>query len=169
LRKSERIWQNVLRGEALLFWISLVSVVILLLSQTVLLRDDTRTYFSKVDYFEGQPITIDTDNTGIVENVINAKQILRDSQNITIHMIKPAQNKNVLVTVNGQCIGSFTNSYVTFSVYSGDYVEIDATQMMEPGQYIVYSDAVALKKINGLLLESNHNIVTVGKIKFAPN
>ncbi|MCE5285496.1 MAG: hypothetical protein LLG02_06585 [Pelosinus sp.] len=171
MRKSERIWQNVLRGETFLFRFLFSAVLILLLSQAVLFRDDTRTYFSRVDYLEGQPISAEEGIAGsdLLENVINTKQTLRKSKAITIHMIKPAQSNNVSVTVNGQAAGDFTNGYVTFSVYSGDFVEIDATKMTQTGQYIVNTDANELKSINGLLLESKHNIVTLGKIKYATN
>lgn len=168
MRKSERIWQNVLRGEIILFRFLFAAVLTLLITQTVLFRDDTRTYFSKVDYLEGQPISVDGEPAP-AENVINSSQSLRKSKNITIHMIKPQHNENVLVTINGQTAGSFASSYVTIAVYSGDYVEIDATKMPEAGEYIVYTDAAELSKLNGLLLESKHSIVVLGKIKFSQN
>jgi hypothetical protein len=171
LRKSERIWQNILRGEAFLIRFVFVSVLILLLSQAVLFRNDTRTYFSKVDYLEGQPLSAEekNQNSNLVENVIHTKPTLRKSKNITIHMIKPAGSKDVFVTINGQPAGDFTHGYVTILVYGGDFVEIDATKMPETAQYIVNTDSDELKILNGLLLESQHNIVTLGKIKFAVN
>jgi hypothetical protein len=136
----------------------------------VLFRDDTRPYFSRVDYLEGQPISADEKTANhMTQNVLTAKELLRKSKSVTIHIIKPAQSSKVKVTVNGQTAGNFTNGYITFSVYSGDFVEIDATKLAEPGQYVVNTDAEELKNLSGLVLESKGNIVTLGKIKFAPD
>lgn len=160
-----------MRGEVFLRRFLSVVSVLLFITQAVLFRDDTRIYFSQVDYLEGQPISVEekaaNHNLVMVENVVSSKQVLRKNKEITIRMIKPVRSKDVFVTVNGQKAGDFTNGYITFSVYSGDYIEIDATNLTEDGQYVVNTaDADQLKNINGLFLESKQNIITLGKIKF---
>lgn len=174
MRKFERIWQSVLRGEAFLMRFAILLGLSLLLVQGALYTDTTRLYFSQVDYLEGQSITFDEiptayNNFTAVENVVNTREILRKGQTIHIRMLKPLYSNEVIVTVNGQTVGNFHAGYTEFIVYSGDYVEIDATKLQEDAQYIINtSGSEELKNLHGLVLESKHNIITIGKIKFTP-
>lgn len=172
MKKSK--WKSVILVESILLRVSIFCFGLLLISQTLLVKEGTRIYLSKVDKLEGEHISLDgpfyagmpltiTDNTVVT----NRLQSLRPSKVIIIRMIKPAGSQYIYATVNGQVMGDFRHGDIKLTVYDGDYVEIDATLLKESAQFVIHVPGTELiSPVDGLVLESNGTVASVGKIKF---
>jgi len=173
MRRSKDQWithvDDILRRLIIFF------VTALLLSQILLLKEGTRMYLSKVDRMEGEDLTIAmplyadtplqiTEEATVLKNYQN---LLRRSKIIVIKMVKPSTNAMVFVIVNGKKTENFSKGDCKITVYDGDYVEIDATSLSQPTQFVVkVSDNGLLSPQDGLVVEGAKMIFPVGKIKF---
>jgi len=103
-------------------------------------------------------------------NKVIAKSIrsLRSGKNITIRMITPNITGDAILTINGEIAGDFAKKKLEVTVYDGDYLEIDVTKLKgKPAQFIIdthKNDLVA--PVDGILLESQSDIITIGKVIF---
>lgn len=167
--------------DRLLIRLATIAVILLLVFQALLLNGEARKYLSLVDKLEGEQITAPTTmyaadisrvnpNKAMttVDRVI-AKSIrtLRSGQTITIRMITPPANGDALLTINGEVAGNFAKGKIELTVYDGDYIEIDIAKLIKPAQFIIdtnKSDLIA--PLDGILLESQDNIISVGKVIF---
>ncbi len=172
MKKSK--WRWVILGESILLHLSIFCFSLLLVSQVLLFKEGTRIYLSKVDKLEGEHISLETPfyagtPVNISDNTVvtNHLQALRPSKVIIIRMIKPAGSQYIFVTVNGQMIGDFRHGDIKLTVYDGDYVEIDATLVTESAQFVIHVPGTGLiSPVDGLVLECNGTVASVGKIKF---
>lgn len=171
MRKSA--WRKILYGEAVLLRLSACCIGLLIISQAMLFKDNVRPYLSRVDMFEGDQISFQMPQYAAVPLQISEAtevgrlQALRNSKVMIIRMIKPANDSNIFVTINGKVIDDFRKGEVKLTVYEGDYVEIDAGGQKEPVQFVVNVPSNALiSPIDGLLLEGRGEILSIGKIKF---
>lgn len=171
--KSKDNWM--VRSESILLRIIAICMMTLIFSQLLLLRDETRSYLSKVDKMEGEqlntamplyadtPLQIKEETTAIK----NYQSMLRKSKVILLHMVKPSANAKVYVVVNGKRASDFINGNSKISVYDGDYLEIDASELEQPIQFIIkVPEKDLLSPVDGLIVEGSKGILTVGKIKF---
>ncbi len=171
--KSKDRWM--IRSEAILLRIIVICVMILVLSQLLLFKEETRSYLSKVDKMEGEklntamplyadtPLQIKEETTAIK----NYQSMLRKSKVILLHMVKPSENAKVYVVINGKRVSDFIKGNSKVTVYDGDYLEIDTTELEQPVQFIIkIPEKDLLSPIDGLVVEGSKGILTIGKIKF---
>ena len=163
------------RGEVILFRLLVICITTLFISQLLLFKEGTRIYLSKVDQMEGERITaaipLHTDTPlQIVEETTVVKHyqnLLRKSKVLLIHMVKPPTESDVYIMVNGKRVDGFTKGNSKITIYDGDYVEIDATALVQPIQFIVnVPDNDLLSPQDGLIVEGSKRILPIGKIKF---
>lgn len=164
-----------IRGETILFRLILVFIAALFISQLLLFKEGTRLYLSKVDKMEGEKITAalplyaDTP-LKITEEITVVKgyqNLLRKSKVIFIHMVNPSEKLTIYMVVNGKRAEGFTKGNCKITVYDGDYVEIDATSLDQPAQFIInVSDNDFFSPVNGMVVEGSMSILPIGKIKF---
>lgn len=171
--KSKDNWM--VRGETILLRLILLFVIALFISQLLLFKEGTRIYLSKVDKMEGEKITTTmplyadtplqiTEDTTVVKGYQN---LLRKSKVIFIHMVNPSEKLNIYMVVNGKRVDGFIKGNCKITVYDGDYVEIDATSLEQPVQFIInVPDNDLLSPSNGLVIEGSKSILPIGKIKF---
>jgi len=174
MRISKDKW--ILRVDDVLRRLIIICITVLVLSQILLLKEGTRLYLSKVDKMEGEDLTSAmplyadtplqiTEETTVIKNY---QKLLRKSQVIVIKMINDSNNPNVFIMVNGKKIADFgkgDDSKIT--VYDGDYVEIDATALSRPVQFVIKVPGNGLlSPQDGLVMEGGKTIIAVGKIKF---
>jgi hypothetical protein len=164
-----------IRGETILYRLILIFVIALFISQVLLFKDGTRIYLSKVDRMEGEKITAAmplyadtplkiTEETPVVKGYQN---LLRKSKVIFIHMVNPIEKPNIFMVVNGKRSDGFSKGNCKITVYDGDYVEIDATTLEQPVQFIInVPDNDLLSPADGLVVEGSKSILSIGKIKF---
>ncbi|MBP2634236.1 MAG: hypothetical protein H6Q72_143 [Firmicutes bacterium] len=168
--------------DQLLIRLTTIAIILLLAVQALLLHDETRKYLSLVDKLEGDrlttPSTMYAANISLTEpnktfsmvNKVIAKSIrsLRSGKNITIRMITPNITGDAILTINGEIAGDFAKKKLEVTVYDGDYLEIDVTKLKgKPAQFIIdthKNDLVA--PVDGILLESQSDIITIGKVIF---
>lgn len=149
--------------------------ILLLLSQALMLKDGARGYISQVDKLEGERISLESpvyveaplqisNRSTSAAGLMNS---LRENRSIVVRMVKPANSTEVYILVNGKVIDDFHKGQVRLTVYDGDFVEIDATSFSEPVQFVINTiGGKTISPIDGLMLESKGNIVSIGKIKF---
>ncbi|MDF2635573.1 MAG: hypothetical protein K0R78_2447 [Pelosinus sp.] len=171
--KSKSNWM--IRSESILLRLIIVCVTALLISQIFLFKEGTRNYLSKVDKMEGERITATmplyadaplqiTEETAVVKNYQN---LLRKSRKILIHIVKPPEHANIYVIVNGKRVDDFTKGSSKITVYDGDYLEIDATELELSAQFIIkIPEKDLLSPLDGLVVEGSKSILPIGKIKF---
>ncbi len=173
VNKSKDGWM--IRSEAILLRIIVLCMMILILSQLLLLKKETRPYLSKVDKMEGEqlntamplyadtPLQIREEATAIK----NYQSMLRKSKVILLHMVIPSENAKAYVVVNGKRTSDFIKGNSKVTVYDGDYLEIDTTESEEPVQFIIkIPEKDLLSPVDGLIVEGSKGILTIGKIKF---
>lgn len=161
-------------GEKWLVRLILLGVSILLLAQTAMFTEEARHYLSRVDRLEGEKVVLDSNlyannSLTISEHTAISKQIpaFRESRTLVVRMIKPSGDKHVFATINGAKISDFSRGEVNLTVYDGDYVEIDCSELKTPAQFVVNVSGGSLSApVDGLLIETENNIGTIGKIKF---
>ncbi|WP_371369362.1 hypothetical protein [Sporomusa rhizae] len=167
--------------DRLLIKLATIAVILVLVVQVLLLNGETRKYLSLADKLEGEQITSpatmyaadvpwpNPDKTTNPVNKVVAKSIrsLRPNKDITIRMITPPSQADALVTVNGEAVGNFGKGKVDITIFDGDYIEIDASQMQTPAQFVIDTHKHDLIfPADGILLESQKNIIVVGKVIF---
>ena len=174
MRRSKDKW--IIRVEGALMRLIIVFITALLLSQLLLLHEGTRLYLSKVDKMEGEDLSMPmplyadtplqiTEETTVITNYQN---LLRKSQIIVIKMINNSTNPTVFIVVNGKKVADFGKEFDgKLAVYDNDYVEIDATALSRPVQFVIkVPDNGLLSPQDGLVVEGAKTIIAVGKIKF---
>lgn len=174
MRRSKDKWTK--RVEDALMRLIMFFITALLVSQILLLKEGTRLYLSKVDKMEGENLTMtmplyaDTPLQITEEMTVlkSYQKLLRKSEVILIKMIKNSNDPNVFIMVNGKKVTDFskgTDSKLT--VYDGDYVEIDATALSRPIQFVIkVPEKGLLSPQDGLVVEGAKIMIPVGKIKF---
>lgn len=155
-------------------------LAVLLVSQCFLFNSYTRIYLSRVDRLEGEPISdvniassyadrLESDNVfSKVNQLVNKTSIsFRKKEEITVRMIVPRQSEKVFIVINGQRIENMAEGSVTFNVYDGDYVEIDASGIDEMCQFVldISDDSKYLKDFEGLIIKGQEDFLPIGKIK----
>jgi len=161
-------------GEKWLIRVILLGVSILLLAQTAMLTEGARRYLSRVDRLEGEKLSLDSNlyannSFTISERMAISKQIpsFRESRTLVVRMIKPSGDARAFATINGVKISDFSRGEVVLTVYDGDYVEIDCAELNIPAQFVVNVSGGSLAApVDGLVVETENNIGTIGKIKF---
>ena len=173
MRRSKDKW--ITRVDDVLMRLIIICITALLLSQILLLKEGTRMYLSKVDKMEGEDLTSAmplyadtplqiTEETTVLKNYQN---LLRRSKIIVIKMIKDSANPTVFVMINGKKVADFGKGDSKITVYDGDYVEIDATSLSRPVQFVIkVPDNGLLSPQDGMVVEGSKMIFAVGKIKF---
>lgn len=160
--------------------LAVIAVSLLIVSQTLLLNAEARKHLSLVDKLEGEQITSPTTmyaadvpwpdpnrSMNIVKKVVaKSMRTLRSGKDITIRMITPSASDDVFVTVNGEIAGNFARGKVDFTIYEGDYVEIDAAKLQKV-QFIIDTHKNELVcPVDGIMLEGQNSIISVGKVIF---
>lgn len=171
--KSKDHW--IIRSEVILMRLIIICITTLLVSQLLLFKEGTRIYLSKVDKMEGERITATmplyadaplqiTEETTVVKNYQN---LLRKSKVILIHIVKPPEHANIYVIVNGKRVDDFNKGSSKITVYDGDYLEIDTTELDQPVQFIIkIPEKDLLSPLDGLVVEGSKSLLPIGKIKF---
>lgn len=171
--KSKDNWM--IRSEVILMRLIIICITTLLVSQLLLFKEGTRIYLSKVDKMEGERITATmplyadaplqiTEEATVVKNYQN---LLRKSKVILIHIVKPPEHANIYVIVNGKRVDNFNKGSSKITVYDGDYLEIDTTELDQPVQFIIkIPEKDLLSPLDGLVVEGSKSLLPIGKIKF---
>lgn len=160
------------RWDWLLLRVAAGCVAILLASQLIRLSEGPRRHLSRVDRLEGEPATLQMPYYASApgqENapVVNRIEWLREHKTITVRMIQPQQHAGVHVTVNGKRAGDFRRGQVELTVYEGDYLEIDAGALRQPGRFVVNApEGGVAAPADGLALEGQGEAIPIGKVKF---
>ncbi|WP_425061109.1 hypothetical protein SCACP_18820 [Sporomusa carbonis] len=167
--------------DRLLIRLATVAIIALLASQTLMISGETRKYLSLVDKLEGEQITSpatmyaadvpwpDPNKSMNTVNKVVARSMrtLRPGKDIVIRMINPPANADAIVTVNGETVGNFGKGKVEVKIYDGDYLEIDATNVKVPTQFIIDTrrDDIIFP-VDGIMLEGRGTVISVGKVIF---
>lgn len=158
-----------------LVYLVIACTTVMLLSQLLLLKEETRLYLSKVDKMEGvdlastMPLHADTPLQITEEATVvkNYQKLLRRSKVIVIKPMNHAQHPNVFIIVNGKNIHDLSNGAVQLTVYDGDYVEIDGTSLSQVENFLIeVPDKKIVSPVDGLIVTGTKGILPVGKIKF---
>lgn len=171
--KSKGHW--LVRTETILLRTIVFFIIILLLSQALLLKEETRYYLSKVDRMEGNQLNTATplyadlpleirEETTVINNY---QSLLRKSKVVFLHVVRQPENVTIYVLVNGKRVNSFRKGDSKVTVYNGDYLEIDATELEQSLQFIInIPEKDLLSPADGVVIEGCKGILSVGKIKF---
>lgn len=164
-----------MRIDDVLLSLITISLVVMLISQILLLKEGTRLYLSKVDKMEGEdlfatmPLYADiplqiTEEATVVKSYQN---LLRSSKVIVIKMLKNPTNPNVFIMINGKKIDDFSKGDSKLTVYDGDYVEIDGTFLKQSVDFLIkVPDKGLLSPQDGIIVTGEKKIFPIGKIKF---
>ncbi len=171
--KNKELWMKHI--DRVLLWLITIFIGVMLISQSLLLKEGTRLYLSKVDKMEGEDLVFSmslyadmplliTEETTAVKNYQN---LLRRSKMIIVKMMNNSNDSNVAIIINGKKIDDFRNGSCKFTVYDGDYVEIDGTTLKNVTSFLIQvpSDGL-LSPQNGLIIDGKKGLFPVGKIKF---
>jgi len=176
VKKEKNKWAD--RIEHVFIYAIVLCITGLLISQMLLLEAGTRFYLSKVDNMEGEDITSNvassadgpltiSEETTVLKGYEN---LLRTSKVIVIYPRGVSKNATVFVMVNGKTIDNFSQGECRLIVYDGDYVEIDARAVKEPVEFLIKVPAKGVvSPQDGLIVEGEHAVFPIGKIKFKNN
>lgn len=161
--------------EKPLFYLAVMCLIVLFLSQALLLKETARHYLSWVDRLEGDPIYLQTPVAGgdpvtVIDHspVANPVAVQREHRIILVRMLVPAKSGEVFVLVNGGRAGDLGQGELSLTVYEGDYLEIDARRLNEAGRFVIsISEPGVVSPRDGLLLEGKEQVIPVGKVKFS--
>jgi hypothetical protein len=167
--------------DRLLIKLSAAAVILLLVCQVLLINSVARKYMSLADRLEGEQITspatmyaadVPLPNPAETMSTVNrvfarSMRTLRPGKDVTIRMINPPADTDAVMTVNGKNVGNFARGKVDITLYDGDYIEIDATKIKTPAQFIIDTHKNEMVfPIDGILLEGQNNLIVVGKVIF---
>ena len=163
-------------GDKILCLVVSTSLIILILCQLMLLKEPSRRYLSLVDRLEGEAISLHLPTGSgrpvtIIDNspVANPISLPRPTAELTIRMLNPLHQNNVFLTVNGSLAGDFRRGEAKVEVADGDYVEVDARQLGESGQFLVVNAAAKLVlPAVGTIVEGKGCMIPVGRVKLKP-
>lgn len=169
---GQRLW----RWESHLVRLAVGCLFLLILSQALMLKEGPRLLLSRVDRYEGETISgqIPLYAAGpltVAEKSVATNRIrsLRESKVLVIRMLKPTKGDGAFVIVNGERVGDFRRGDVKVTVYEGDYVEIDVSEINEQARFVVNAPSSDLvSPIDGIVLEGARTYLPVGKVKFKP-
>ncbi len=173
MRRSKKKW--IIDVDGVLLKLLGCCLTVLLLAQFLLLKEGTRLYLSKVDQMEGEnltldmPLYVDVPLNITEETTVGAsyQHLLRKRKVMVIKMIKGSNGSAVVVLVNGKKVDDFSKGDSKLTVYDGDYVEIDGRGHKQMLQFVLsISDKGLLSPQNGLIIEGEDQMFTVGKVKF---
>ena len=162
------------RWEPLLQRLAVVCLAVLLVAQLLLFPESSRRYLSRVDRLEGDPVTWQTPLVAEAPLVIsegvtvaNPFSRLRPGKTVVIRMVRPPAHPEVYALVNGERTASFAAGEARVSVFDGDYIEIDASRLPAPGQFVVDVPGGGLASPqDGAVVEGKGAALAVGKVKF---
>ncbi len=162
------------RWEPFIIRLAVCCAAALLIVQALLYQDTPRSYLSRVDRLEGDPVTWQTPlvaGTPLIISegspVANRFTLLRDSRKIVVRIVQPAAAADVYAVLNGERVGDFGSGEVTVTVYDGDYLEIDAGRLATPGRFVVaVPDGGLASPLHGTIVEGGGGAVPVGKVRF---
>ena len=169
--RQARKWNHFIKGDNILIRLLVVVLTLLIISQLFLFMTPTRMYISRVDRLEGEntihEIAPKNEVTTLEKTVIYNLGTLRRSEQLTVRMINSTHYKKIGITVNGKLAAVFNDGECNITVYDGDYIEIDGTQLPEAAKFVVRVSGNKLKyPVNGLMFETNGNIAVIGKVQF---
>ena len=173
MRRSKK--KRMVSVEDVLMRLIVICITVLLLSQLLLLKEGTRRYLSQVDKMEGEdlslaaPLYADTPLQITEEKTVakSYQNLLRSNKVITIKMISSPAHPAIFIMINGKRIDDFSKGDRKITVYDGDYLEIDATAVNLPVQFVIkVSDKEFQSPQDGLVVEGVKKVLVVGKIKF---
>ncbi|VBB07964.1 Hypothetical protein LUCI_3229 [Lucifera butyrica] len=161
-----------IRGEQLVLRLCIVFIGLLLITQALELKEQTRRYFSLVDRLEGQSVALDLPSYNKAPMVFTERPVTgnvnpqRAGQRITISLLGPSPGGEAYISINGENLAELSGEGVTIAVYGGDYLEIDATRVKKPLTAIVHTNGQAvLFPPDGLVVEGRNSKLPIGKIK----
>jgi hypothetical protein len=148
----------------------------LLVIQFFFLRESSRIYLSSIDRLEGEPVILNLPLYAVNPLHVSDKsespatgpfKALRESRSIVIKTIRPVSSDQIFVIVNGEMIGDFAKGDRKFTVFNGDYIEIDASNYQGQAQFVFnVPDSGLTFPIDGLVIDADRTIVPVGRVKF---
>jgi hypothetical protein len=162
------------RWEPLIIRLAVFCAAALLVVQVLLYQDMPRSYLSRVDRLEGDPVTWQTPLVARAPLIIsegapvaNRFTLLRDNRKVVIRMVQPPAAADVHAVLNGERVGDFGSGEVVVTVYDGDYLEIDAGRLATVGRFVVdVPDGGLASPLHGAIVESGGGMVPIGKVKF---
>lgn len=173
LKKDKYRW--LITGEILCRRSVFTCLTLLVICQFFLLKDSLRPYLSKVDQLEGENIAFNlpayageplkvSDKT---ETAITPFRTLRESKIIVIKAVSPSSSQMAYVRINGNVAGNFEKGELKITVYNGDYLEIDSTELQEPADFIVkVPNSGLIFPEDGAIVQTNQHLATIGLVKF---
>lgn len=169
--RQARKWNHFLKGDNILIRLLVIALTLLIISQLLLFITPTRMYISRVDRLEGENTINEAaptnEATALEKTVIYNLGALRRSEQLTVRMISSHHNEKAGITVNGKLVAVFNDGECNITVYDGDYIEIDGTQLSEAAKFVVRVSGNQLKyPVNGLMFETNGTIAVIGKVQF---
>lgn len=162
------------RWEPFLIRLAAACVTVLVAVQVLIFHDTPRSYLSRVDKLEGDPVTWQTPLVAETPLVISEGspvasriQMLRENRLVVIRIVQPAAAADVYPVVNGERVGDFKSGEADVTVYDGDYLEIDAGSLSASGRFVVtVPDGGLVSPLDGLVVEGRGATVPIGKVKF---
>ncbi len=160
--------------EPLIIRLAAVCVTALVVVQVLIYHDTPRSYLSRVDKLEGDPVTWQTPLVAETPLVISEGspvasriQMLRENRIVVIRIVHPPAAADVYPVVNGERAGDFRSGEAAVTVYDGDYLEIDASRLNAVGRFVVAVPGGGLvSPLDGLVVEGRGEAVPIGKVKF---
>lgn len=152
------------RVEKGMIRVIIFSLVIMVVVQTMMTREDFRLFLSWGEKLEGQPINYPVSSAKQAEHE-SASKAESPQALMTLSMDNFASLPKVDVLVNGKKAGTFTDKQVSLQLAAGDVVEIDSRCYDFPITYRINntSDNVA-SPTQGSIFTANQSIIMVGKI-----
>lgn len=130
--------------EGYLFYFTICFIILLVVIQAVMVRDDVRQYLSRVDMLEGEPyfyVIEDEEDGDLSERP--AGEFTDSYLSLTLKISPPEARLTVLV--NGAERGVLQDRPLTVSVEAGDLIEVEGETGGDPA-IVIISDTEGLKQ-----------------------
>jgi hypothetical protein len=143
----------------------IIGVVLMVMVQALMTREQYRIFLSWGEKLEGQSLNYPVSVTKQDENKPSASQAKPAETFMNISADMSSSLPKAIILVNGKQSGNFSNQEISLKLKDGDVVEIDSRYYNFPINYKITSSSDNLAYPDkGKKYTSNQSIVMIGKV-----
>ncbi|MGI5921422.1 MAG: hypothetical protein ACOX6I_06770 [Syntrophomonadaceae bacterium] len=151
--------------EKALVRIVVLGLVLMVMVQALMTREQYRLFLSWGEQLEGQSINFPVNSTQM--DITEPEPVIKNSSSeMSISIVGYSSLPKSIIMVNGYKVGNFADPTISFTINDGDVIEIDSRYYNFPIDYKItgISDNVSYP-VKGREYTGNQSIVMVGKVQ----
>lgn len=153
------------RMEKYLTRMVVLSLLLVVVAQSLMTADPIRFYMSWSERMEGQTLPVPVNASKAESPPATTAQVSSPDVLVTISVANNASLSKAKILVNGRERYTFSNSSVLMRLNAGDTIEVDASNYNFPIDFTITSGSANLSfPVKGEVYTANQSIVMIGKV-----